>query len=65
LHAQLTFDWTTLCGAGGPTLGATYKSLTGYDPMQGFNDFIASLSTIDQGGTLALPPSGNPFPIKA
>src|SRR6266699_644448 len=48
LHAQLTFDWTTLCGAGGPTLGATYKSLTGYDPMQGFNDFIASLSTIAQ-----------------
>ena len=64
LHAQLTFDWTTVCGAGGPTLGATYQSLTGYDPQQGFNDFVAALSTIDQGGTLALPPSGNPFPIK-
>jgi len=64
LHAQLTFDWTTACGAGGPTLGATYQSLTGYDPQQGFNDFVAALSTIDQGGTLVLPPSGNPFPIK-
>jgi len=32
--------------------------------VQGFNDFTASLSTIDRGGTLALPVSGNPFPIK-
>ena len=51
-----------MCGAGGPTLGATYQGLTGYDPKQGFTDFIAALSTIDQGGTLTLPPSGNPFP---
>src|SRR5436309_10266393 len=64
LHSQLTFDWTTMCGAGGPTLGATYQGLTGYDPKQGFTDFIAALSTIDQGGTLTLPPSGNPFPTK-
>jgi len=64
LHTQLTFDWTAVCGAGGQTLGATYQSLAGYDPVQGFNDFIAALTTIDQGGTLALPPSGNPFPIK-
>jgi hypothetical protein len=42
----------------------TYQSLTGYDPMQGFNDFIAALTSIDRGGTLALPSSGNPFPIK-
>jgi hypothetical protein len=64
LHVQLTFDWTTICAAGGSTLGATYQSLTGYDPVQGFNDFVTALSTIDQGGTLALPASGNPFPIK-
>ena len=64
LHSQLTFDWTAVCGAGGATLGATYQSLTGYDPAQGFKDFVAALSTIDQGGTLALPPSGTPFPIK-
>ena len=62
VHSQLTFDWTTMCGAGGPTLGATYQGLTGYDPKQGFTDFIAALRTIDQGGTLTLPPSGNPFP---
>src|SRR5437870_2363318 len=64
LHAQLTFDWTTVCGAGGASLGATYQALTGYDPKQGFADFIAALRSIDQGGTLTLPPSGNPFPIK-
>jgi hypothetical protein len=38
--------------------------LTGYDPQQGFADFINALSSIDQGGTLQLPASGNPFPIK-
>jgi hypothetical protein len=38
--------------------------LTGYAPKQGFSDFIASLATIEQGGTLALPASGNPFPIR-
>ena len=64
LHSQLTFDWPSICSAGGPALGACYRSLTGYDPAQGFRDFIATLSTIDQGGTLALPPSGNPFPVK-
>ncbi len=64
LHSQLTFDWTTVCGAGGASLGATYQALTGYDPQQGFNDFVAALTTIVQGGTLALPASGNPFPIK-
>jgi hypothetical protein len=64
LHSQLTFDWTSVSGAGGSTLGATYQALTGYDPQQGFTDFIAALAMIDQGGTLALPPFGNPFPIK-
>jgi hypothetical protein len=64
LHSQLTFDWPAICGTGGATLGACYKSLAGYDPAQGFNDFIAALTAIDQGGTLALPPSGNPFPLK-
>jgi hypothetical protein len=64
LHSQLTFDWTSVSGAGGRTLGATYQALTGYDPPQGFKDFIAALATIDKGGTLALPASGNPFPIK-
>jgi len=64
LHSQLTFDWPSICSAGGSTLGACYRSLTGYDPAQGFSDFVTALGTIDQGGTLALPPSGNPFPVK-
>lgn len=64
LHSQLTFDWGAISTTGGQTLGACYQALTGYDPQQGFSDFINALSTIDQGGTLALPASGNPFPIK-
>ena len=64
LHSQLTFDWNAICTTGGQTLGACYQSLTTYDPQQGFSDFITALSTIDQGGTLTLPASGNPFPIK-
>jgi len=65
LHSQLTFDWPAICSTGGRTLGACYRSLTGYDPAQGFRDFIAALNTIDQGGSLILPPSGNPFPVKS
>jgi len=60
----LTFGWDAIAQAGGQTLGACYQALTGYDPVQGFNDFIAALSTIDRGGTLTLPPSGDPFPLK-
>ena len=63
LHNQLTFTWADIVGAGGSTLGATYQALTGYDPRQGFADFIAALQTIDQQGQLAMPESGNPFPI--
>jgi hypothetical protein len=64
LHSQLTFSWDAIARAGGQTLGACYKALTGYDPAQGFNDFITDLSRIERDGTLALPPSGNPFPLK-
>lgn len=64
LHSQLTFGWDAIAQAGGQTLGACYQALTGYDPAQGFNDFITALTTIDRGGTLNLPASGNPFPLK-
>jgi hypothetical protein len=64
LYSQLTFDWNTICAAGGQTLGACYQTLTTYDPRQGFSDFISALSTIAQDGELKLPPSGNPFPVK-
>ncbi len=63
LHSQLTFDWAGVVAAGGVTLGVTYQTLTGYDPQQGFADFVAALQTIEQQGQLALPPSGNPFPL--
>jgi hypothetical protein len=64
LHSQLNLPWDQICKAGGNSLGACYRTLTGYDPQQGFADFINALSSIDQGGTLQLPASGNPFPIK-
>jgi len=65
LHSQLIFSWPVICSAGGQSLGACYRSLTKRDPKHGFSDFIASLSTIAAGGTLTLPPSGNPFPVKS
>ena len=65
LHSQLTFAWDSIAQAGGDRLGACYRALTGYDAAQGFTDFITSLSRIDQGGRLVLPPSGNPFPLNA
>src|SRR5436189_257473 len=34
LRSQLTFDWPSICSAGGSTLGACYRSLTGYEPAQ-------------------------------
>lgn len=63
LHSQLTFGLSDIVAAGGVTLGVTYQALTGYDPQQGFADFVAALQTIDQQGQLALPDSGNPFPL--
>jgi hypothetical protein len=64
LLSQLNFEWNAICAAGGNSLGGCYETLTGYDGKQGFTDFINALRTIDQGGTLNLPDSGNPFPIK-
>jgi hypothetical protein len=64
LHSQLRFSWADIVAAAGQTLGATYQTLTGYEPRQGFNDFVSVLGSIDRGGGLDLPASGNPFPIK-
>jgi hypothetical protein len=64
LHSQLNFGWDAICGTGGQTLGRCYQLLAGYEPQQGFGDFIAALNKIADGGTLVLPASGNPFPIK-
>ena len=65
LHSQLGFDWRTITTTGGATLGETYQKLTGKSPSQGFQDFLDRLSTLNSGGTLQLPASGNPFPINS
>lgn len=64
LHSQLGFDWAKIVATGGATLGETYQRLTGRSGAEGFNDFISRMATLDQGGQLALPASGNPFPIQ-
>ncbi len=64
LHGQLTFRWRDIVAAGGDSLGETYRTLTSYDGRQGFADFVTVLQTLAQGGRLALPPSGNPFPVR-
>lgn len=63
LHSQLGFDWRQIVTTGGGSLGQTFQILTGQSPTDGFNDFVGRLATLDQGGQLALPASGNPFPI--
>lgn len=63
LHLQLTFSWVDIIKAGGDSLGATYKTLAGYDGGQGFADFIAGLSRISQNGSLTLPANGDPYPL--
>lgn len=65
LHSQLGFDWTRITTTGGSTLGDTYQRLTGKSGAAGFQDFLNRLATLDQGGTLQLPASGDPFPIGA
>ncbi len=64
LHSQLGFDWTKIVGTGGATLGETYQRLTGKSGSEGFQDFVARVATLDQGGQLALPTNSNPFPIQ-
>lgn len=65
LHSQLGYSWRQITTTGGATLGECYQKLTGKSGAQGFNDFVSLLTTLDQGGQLNLPASGNPFPIGA
>jgi hypothetical protein len=65
LHTQLGYDWRTLVTTGGASLAQTYQRVTGQDPAAGFSDFLARLATLDAGGVLTVPGSGNPFPISA
>ena len=63
LHSQLGFSWAQITTAGGATLGACYQKLTGKDPTAGFQDFLGRLATLNSGGQISVPNSGNPFPI--
>jgi len=63
LHTQLGYDWRAIVTTGGGALAETYQKLTGQDPASGFTDFLARLATLEQGGVLNVPGSGNPFPI--
>lgn len=65
MHSQLGFSWRQIATTGGSSLGACYQKLSGQDPASGFADFVSHLSTLDRGGQLELPASGNPFPIGA
>jgi hypothetical protein len=65
LRNQLGFDWRAIVTTGGATLGETYQRLTSKPAAQGFSEFVSLLGTLDQGGTLNVPASGNPFPIGA
>src|SRR2546423_14194693 len=51
LHSQLTFDWPSICSAGGPALGACYRSLTGNGPGLGLRVLHAPQSTASTRGT--------------
>jgi hypothetical protein len=63
LHTQLGYSWSQICITGGSSLGDTYQKLSGRPVATGFSDFTGLLSTLDQGGQLNLPSSGNPFPL--
>ncbi|WIG57840.1 MAG: hypothetical protein OJF49_000585 [Ktedonobacterales bacterium] len=63
LHSQLGYSWQQIVAAGGANLGTCYTKLTGNSGADGFNDFVQRLSSLAQGGQLALPASGNPFPV--
>lgn len=65
LRSQLGFGWVEIVAAGGPTLGDTYHKLTGKPGKQGFADFVSALRPLAKNGNLAIPASGNPFPVGA
>jgi hypothetical protein len=63
LHSQLGYSWRQICTTGGSSLGDTYQKLSGRPASAGFSEFVNLLGTIDRGGQLNLPSSGNPFPL--
>ena len=63
LNSQLGYSWRQITITGGATLGECYAKLTGHTGAEGFKDFLDRLATLDSGGGLTLPASGNPFPV--
>ena len=61
LHVQLRYQWKEIVGAGGPTLGATYATLTG--KKDGFEKFRALLDAHFPRGRKSRLATDNPFPL--
>jgi hypothetical protein len=65
LHAGLGHSWPAIVRAGGPTLAATYATLTGADTGQAYPRFLWALQPfVDARGVLALPEYGSPWRIE-
>ncbi|MHB2016342.1 MAG: hypothetical protein ACYCW6_05280 [Candidatus Xenobia bacterium] len=56
MHDSMGYSYQQIINAGGPNLGATYATLTGHAPQQGYQDFVASLSHANVGAD-----NGNPY----
>ena len=61
LRFQLNNSWAKIIGAGGATLAATYKNLTG--KSTGWNDFTAAINTKFPPGPKYNLNTDNPFPL--
>ena len=61
LRFQLNYSWAKIIGAGGATLAATYKNLTG--KSTGWNDFTAAINAKFPPGPKYNLATDNPFPL--
>jgi hypothetical protein len=62
LHDGLGQGWPAIVRAGGPTLAATYATLTGEDVGHAYPRFLQALHPcVDAVGVLVLPEHGNPW----
>jgi hypothetical protein len=57
----LNYDWAKIIGAGGATLAATYKNLTGKSTS--WNDFTTAINTKFPPGPKYNLATDNPFPL--
>ena len=61
LRFELNYDWAKIIGAGGATLAATYKNLTGKSTS--WNDFTTAINTKFPPGPKYNLATDNPFPL--